>query len=111
MEGEPFKLYTAAQIQAEVLSRAVELFAPYAEDRPPNWSVDSRTRDTICIMAWLRKELASLELGDLPRITQEWEFNRVSRSDFDLFESAAKVMNDTLAGRYDVNRKPHRRWG
>lgn len=103
--------YTPTAIREAVLNDIPRLFAPYSEGRGPNWSTDTRTKEVLCLTQWLREEMTRLNLDDLGRITQEGEFNRVSRSCPDVFEAAAEVMNAVVEDRIDRYRKPHRRWG
>lgn len=87
------------------------MFAPYAVGRAENWACDIRTKDLVCIGNWLAAELVSLGISDVDRRTQEWRYNRESRSDPDLFEVAAQIMNDTVDGKVEQGRRYHRRWG
>jgi len=87
------------------------LFASYAANRPENWAVNQRTHDLICISVWMREELTAMQLDDVGRKVQEDQFNRMSRTLDDVFELAARIMNDTLEDKIDRNRRPHRRWG
>ncbi len=103
--------YSSQFIKNEITLQRQELFVHYAKDRPINWSVDERTKDLICLTAWLRREMILIELDSVGRIIQEGEFNRASRSQEDLFQLAADIMNATVEGRFDRNRKPHKRWG
>jgi hypothetical protein len=103
--------YTAESVRASVDANRENLFAPYAMGRSENWACDLRTKDLVCIGNWLSAELISLQLSDVDRRTQEWRYNRESRSDYDLFEAAAQIMNDTLDGKVEQNRCYHRRWG
>jgi len=79
--------------------------------RPSNWTSDERTRDLICIGLWLREELISLKVNEADRKTQEWYYNRWSRSEEDLWSLAARTLNTVLDGEVEQNRVPHRRWG
>jgi len=103
--------YTGPRIRELVESDRERLFASYAVGRPPNWTCDARTRDTVCLSVWLREELTRIGLDDLGRRTLEGEFNRYSRSDNDLFDLAADIMNKAVANDIDRDRRPHRRWG
>lgn len=105
------KQYAPEEIRAHIDQNRERLFAPYAIGRPPGWNVDSRTKDDVCITAWLREELSRIEIDDLGRRTQEGLYNRLSRGEHDLFTLAAFIMNETLAGKIDRFRVPHRRWG
>ena len=103
--------YTAEVIQEDVETKRVELFASYSAGRGPNWSVDLRTKDLICIANWLLLELTKIGIPEVDRRTQQWKFNRESRADLDLFQCAADIMNEALDGKVEQNRKPHHRWG
>ena len=104
-------IYTAENVKAAIEADREALFAAYAIGRPENWSVDIRTKDLVCIAAWLQNELTIVGISDTDRRTQQWKFNRESRADNDLFDCAAKIMNEALDGNVEQNRIPHRRWG
>ena len=103
--------YTADIIRLAVDLNIDTLFASYSVGRPVNWTVDVRTKDLVCLAVWLQKELAAIGLSDVDRRTQQLKFNRESRSDLDLFECAANIMNEALDGNVEQNRKMHHRWG
>jgi hypothetical protein len=102
--------YTAESVKASVDPDRDRLFAPYALGRPENWSYDLRTHDLVCVGNWLPEELVRLGVNDIDRRTQQWKFNRLSRT-YDVFESAAETLNEVLDGEVEQNRRPHRRWG
>jgi hypothetical protein len=79
--------------------------------RPQGWTPDERTKELVTLGLWLREELTRLGLSEDDRKTQESYFHRHSRSDENLFELAAQVMNDARVGNIPQNRVPHRRWG
>ncbi len=103
--------YTADSIRAQVSADFTRLFSSYAVGRSPTWVCDQQTKDIVTISVWMREELTRIGLDDLGRRTQENAFNRFSRSDKDLFELAAQLMNDALDNNIDRFRRPHRRWG
>lgn len=103
--------YTASFILGIIAAGRERLFADYARNRLENWKVDSRTQDFVCLSTWLREELTSVGIDDHGRIVQQGVFSRYSRSDDDLFELAAQVMNDAINDNIDRDRKTHRRWG
>ena len=103
--------YTAEVIKEDVEAKRVELFASYSIGRPENWTVDLRTKDLICLANWLSIELKLIGVSNEDRRTQQSLFNREGRSDLDLFECTAKIMNNALDGKIEQNRKTHRRWG
>jgi hypothetical protein len=109
--NEEIKRYTAESIKKIVEQQRESLFAPYASGRPDNWSCDLRTKDLVCIGNWLALELTAIGLSEEDRRTQEWKYNRESRSDLNLFECAAQIMNEALDGKVEKNRLYHRRWG
>jgi hypothetical protein len=103
-------------MNGEVLRILIEierprLFASYAEGRSPRWTCDQRTKDTVCLSVWLREELERLDIDELGRKVQEGEFYRYARSDEDLFELAATILNNAVTGNIDRDRRTHRRWG
>lgn len=103
--------YTADSVREAVEARREELFASYIVGRSTNWSCDSRTKDLVCIGNWLASELTAIGINDTDRRTQQWKYNRESRSVPDLFQCAADIMNEALDGKVEQNRKPHHRWG
>lgn len=103
--------YSADAIEAWVTGESERLFAPWAVGRPEGWKCDSRTRDIVCISFWLMEELTAIGIDNKGRVTQQAQFNRYSRSDENLWELAAQIMNDSVDGNIDRDRKTHRRWG
>ena len=103
--------FTAEKVRAAVDSDRERLFAPYIMGRSANWACDPRTKDLVCIGYWLQEQLALICANDDDRRTQQWFYNRWSRSDDDLFELAARTLNTVLDGNVEQNRVPHRRWG
>lgn len=103
--------YTAEYIKQEVETNEESLFSSYAAGRSETWSCDKRTKELVCIAAWLQDELVKIGASDADRRTQLWKFNRESRSDHDLYECAAAIMNEAVAGDVEQNRIGHRRWG
>lgn len=103
--------YTRDQIQAQIVSDETRLFASYSSNRPANWTVDTQTKNTVCLSVWMREELTRIGVDEQGRKVQENAFNRHSRSDPDLFALAADLMNDAVSGNIDRDRIPHRRWG
>ena len=111
MNEETKPRYTAESVQKAVEEKREELFAPYAIGRPTNWTVDTRTKDLVCIGNWLTAEMTAIGTSDEDRRTQQWKFNRLSRSDDNLWQCAADIMNEVLDGTVEKNRIPHHRWG
>jgi hypothetical protein len=103
--------YTAESVRTAVEERRTELFASYSVGRSANWTCDQQTKDLICLANWLADELTKIGTSDVDRRTQQWKFNRESRSKTDLFQCAADIMNETLRGEVEQNRIPHHRWG
>lgn len=103
--------YTAYEVKVAVDSDRSRLFGSYEVGRPTGWACDQRTKDLVCLSLWLREEMTRIGLDDLGRIVLEGEFNRYSRSDQDLFELAAGIMNKAMTGQIDRDRRTHRRWG
>lgn len=102
--------YAESRVRELVSASQEELFARYAVGRPPNWSCDSRTRELVCVGNWLDDELKAQGVSDDDRRATLWSFNRRSRAAFELFQLAADIMNEVLAGTVD-NKPAHRRWG
>jgi len=111
MTEETKPRYTADGIRKAVEEKQEELFAPYAVGRPTNWIVDFRTKELVCIGNWLSAELTATCATEDDRRTQQWKYNRLSRSDDDLYQCAADIMNEVLDGKVEQNRIPHHRWG
>jgi hypothetical protein len=103
--------YTARDIKDVVNNDTVRLFAPWAVGRPEGWQPDSRTKDIVCVAAWMDEELRRLHIDDEGRKIQLWYFNRWTRSVDDVFEVAAEAMNAAVEDRIDRQRNPHKRWG
>jgi hypothetical protein len=103
--------YTADSIQESVYARQEELFEPYARGRPDHWKCDTTTRDLVCIGNWITSELIALGCNDADRRTQQMKYHREMRSSYNLWQTAAEVMNEVLDGTVEQNRIPHRKWG
>lgn len=103
--------YTAAEVRASIEANRERLFAPFAVNRPSNWSPCQRTRDLVCIGYWIEEEMIILGANDADRKTQGSYYNRWSRSEDDLFELGARTLNTVLDGAVEQNRIPLRRWG
>ena len=105
------KRYSSQGIRDAVDRDRERLFADWRVGRPEGWTTDGRTSDLVCLAKWLRLEMEAMGLDDAGRRVQEAQFNRRSRSEDDLFQVAADVINDAAEGRIDRDRRPHRRWG
>ena len=103
--------YTSESVKLAVEADRERLFAPHAVGRPATWRPDPRTRDLVCIGYWLREELRRMGASEDDRRTQEWYYNRWSRSVEDLFALAAETLNTVLDERVERGRVPHHRWG
>ncbi len=101
--------YTAALVRQAVEGNVAILLAPWMVGRPENYTIDPTTRDLIALGYWVDKELA-LMCNDDDRRTQIWKYNRLSRT-YDIWETAAEVLNDVIDGKVEQNRRGHRRWG
>lgn len=102
--------YTAGSVKEAVETDIDRLFAPWMVGRSENYKVDSATKSVISLGYWLDEELTRLGVNDVDRRTQTWKYNRLSRT-YDIWETAAEVMNEVLDGQVEQNRRPHRRWG
>jgi len=103
-------VYCRRAIELTVSLNLDQLFEPYARGRPAGWSVDSRTRDLVCLGNWLDVELKVLGADDQDRCIVMWNYNRLSRAQEDLLGLAVQLINDYLSGHVD-RKPPHRRWG
>lgn len=102
--------YTAQGIKASVEADLDRLLQPWMIGRPENYTLDTATKHTIATGYWLNEECTRIGMNDADRRTQCWKFNRHSRT-YDIFETAAEVMNEALDGAVEQNRRSHRRWG
>lgn len=103
--------YTPESVRAAIEPHRERLFASYTVNRQPGWSCDTRTRDLVCIGNWLPEELVWLGCNEDDRRTQQHFYNRWSRSDHDLWDLTARLLNAVLDGEVQQNRVPHHRWG
>lgn len=106
--------YNREGVRAAIEADRERLFSSYATGRPATWVCDQWTKDFVCLSIWLREELLKVLGPDdvAGRKAEENEFYRVSRRPGeDLFELAAAIMNDSVAGNIDRERTPHKRWG
>ena len=101
--------YTSQGIKQVVEENLDRLLEPWMVGRPTNYTMDVATKHTVALGYWLREELSKVCNED-DRRTQEWLFNRHSRT-YDVWETAAEVMNQVLDGTVEQDRRPHRRWG
>lgn len=100
---------TAEQVRTAIEADVERLFASWMVGRPENYVVDRTTKAVVATGYWLDEQLATF-CNDADRKTQNWKFNRLSRSQ-DPFDAAVEVLNEALEGNVEQNRKPHRRWG
>lgn len=103
--------YTAEEVLRAVEADRARLFAHYAEGKPSGWTPDQATRDLVATGRWLDEELRRLGASDADRKTQNWYYNRWTRSDGDYFKVAAEALNAVLDGKVEQGRVPLRRWG
>lgn len=103
--------YTPGEIRAAVEADRERLFAHYAVGRPSGWIPDPATRDLVATGRWLDEELRRLGVGDADRKTQNWYYNRWTRSDGDYAKVAAGALNTVLDGAVEQGRVNLRRWG
>ena len=102
--------YTPEHVKNAVLKDVEQLFAPWAVGRPENWVCDPATKMLIATGYWIAEELKTICNNDADVRTQQGAYNRLSRT-YDIYETAAEVLNDALDGNIDQNRRGHRRWG
>lgn len=107
--------YTPEEIRQAVIADEKHLFEAWSTGRPEGWKCDTATHDMVCCAVWLSEHLHVLVLEGIishdDRKIQEQTFHRWSRSLVDLFELTAEVINNTIDGKIDRDRKPHHRWG
>lgn len=103
--------YTSEQIREVIAKEKDRLMVPWRAERPERWTPDSRSEAVMCLSGWLREELTKLGLSDEDRRIQENHFYRWSRSEDDLYQLAASIMNDAVSGNILRDRTPHHRWG
>ncbi len=104
------KQYTAANVQAAVEADLDNLFAPYMVGRHEGYTPGPDTKRLVALGYWLSQELTKIAANEADRRTQEWKYNRLSRT-YDIWETAAECLNDVLEGKVEQNRVGHRRWG
>jgi len=102
--------YTAKFVQDAVEKDVERLFTPWAVGRPENWKPDPATKMLISTGYWIAEELKKICKNDADIRTQQGAYNRLSRT-YDIYETAAEVLNDALDGNIDQNRRGHKRWG
>jgi hypothetical protein len=102
--------YAAADIKAAVEADIDRLFAPWMVGRAATYTADPATKNLISLGYWLDEELRRIGVNDADRRTQCWKYNRLSRT-YDIWETAAEVLNEALDGNVEQNRRGHRRWG
>ncbi len=102
--GVALGVYTEGEVRQRVQADSARLFSSYTVGRPKGWATDDRTKELVCLSIWLREELLARGVDGEARIRQEWLFNRKSRAEENLFELAARIMNDTIDGKLDAYR-------
>lgn len=102
-------VWTAEAIQAAVNADIDRLFAPWAVGRPETWKPDPATKTLVAVGYWLREELEKT-CNEADTRTQLWKYNRFSRT-YNVWQTAADVLNEALEGDIEQNRRGHRRWG
>jgi hypothetical protein len=106
LNGQPAKFtqqevkpqYTSESVRTSLQPKHQEYFARLAVGQSPRWKCDQRTSDLFCLQQWLMDELVFLKCPDLDRVDTQNYFNRKARSEEDLFELAAKAVNNYLQG-------------
>jgi len=104
------KQYTAAKIRQTVEADVDRLFAPWMVGRPETYSPSPDMKSLVALGYWLNEELSRICPDEDDRRTQEWKYNRLSRT-YDIWDTAAECLNDVLEGNVEKNRRGHRRWG
>lgn len=114
MNGQPAKFtqeplkkaYTSESVRASLEPKYQTYYAKLATGQSSRWTCDQRTKDLFCLSQWLMDELLSIECAEEDRIDTQSFFNRKARAEEDLFELAAKAMNNCL----DKNIERYRRY-
>lgn len=104
------KTYTAANVRQAVEADLDRLLAPWMVGRHENYSPGPDTKLLVSLGYFLTEELTKIAANEADRRTQEWKYNRLSRT-YDIWETAAECLNDVLEGKVEQNRVGHRRWG
>jgi len=99
------KVYTAEYVRLCLQPKYETYFAKLAVGQPTNWNCDQRTKDNFCLSQWLMDELIMLKCPDDDRRDVQNFFNRKARAESDLFELAAKAINDFLEGHIERYRR------
>lgn len=101
--------FTAEEVKKIVEGDLDRLLLPWMIGRPVNYTMDVATKHIVAAGFWLDNALAEI-CNDDDRRTQNWKFNRLSRT-YDVWETAAECINEALDRKVEQNRVPHRRWG
>ncbi len=97
--------YTSVSVHASLAPKYQTYLAKLTVGQPRNWKCDQRTADNFCLSQWLMDELIKLGADDDDRRDVQNFFNRKARAENDLFELAAKAMNDYLDGNIERYRR------
>lgn len=88
--------YNAQAVRAALESKRPLYEAKWAQGQPEGWIPSPRSMDIWCLSQWLLEMLAGLSTGE--RIHRLSYFNRKARAEEDLYEIAARVLNNELTG-------------
>jgi hypothetical protein len=104
---EPFR-YTADNIRAKLAPYYHLYYEKLAVGRAPNWNCDQATKDNFVLSNWMIDELRGLNAEETDRHDTQHFFNRKARAEEDLYEVAAKAMNNYLDGNIERYRRIER---
>lgn len=104
-----FKIvYMAYSIKEALAPKYAGYLAKLTVGRSPNWNCDQPTKDNFCISNWMIDELISLGAEETDRHDTQQFFNRKARAETDLYEVAAKAMNNFIDGNIERYRRIER---
>ena len=88
--------YTADSIRQALAPKYDTYYAKLAIGQAPNWKCDQQVKDNFVLSNWLMDELLALQAEQTDRIDSQHFFNRKARAEEDLYEVAARAMNNYL---------------
>lgn len=101
-------LYTAQNVRESLKPKWETYYAKLATGQSSNWKCDQRTAELFCLSQWLMDELTASKSSDEDRVDTQDFFNRKARAEDDLYEVAARAMNNCLDGKIDRFRRKYR---
>lgn len=109
--------YTADSIRAKLAPHYDIYYQKLSVGQPANWKCDQQVKDNFVLSNWMIDELRGLsavaewhglETDDVDRIDTQHFFNRKARAEEDLYEVAARAMNNYLDKKIERYRRIER---